>query len=74
MRPTVPQDGTRVTEACERAPFLVVATAGTTNAETIDPLPEFVDLCAAEGLRLYVDAAWPAPCPIGPAAARADRD
>ncbi|MYQ90159.1 aspartate aminotransferase family protein, partial [Streptomyces sp. SID4946] len=39
-------------------PLLVAATAGTTDAGLIDPLPEIAALCAVHGARLHIDAAY----------------
>ncbi|MFF5102408.1 pyridoxal phosphate-dependent decarboxylase family protein [Streptomyces sp. NPDC000134] len=39
-------------------PHLVTATAGTTDAGLIDPLPEIAARCAAHGARLHIDAAY----------------
>jgi glutamate/tyrosine decarboxylase-like PLP-dependent enzyme len=44
--------------ASGRVPVLIVASAGTTNAGMIDPLPACADLAQQHGLWFHVDAAW----------------
>ncbi|MEW2121651.1 aminotransferase class V-fold PLP-dependent enzyme [Streptomyces sp. NPDC005474] len=41
-----------------RGSFLVAATAGTTDAGLIDPLPQIAGLCTTHGARLHIDAAY----------------
>jgi aromatic-L-amino-acid/L-tryptophan decarboxylase len=41
-----------------RVPFMIVATAGTSNAGMVDPLSACAELAARHGLWYHVDAAW----------------
>ncbi|MFF7951807.1 pyridoxal phosphate-dependent decarboxylase family protein [Streptomyces griseorubiginosus] len=45
-------------EAIPHGPLLIAATAGTTDAGLIDPLPDIAALCAQRGARLHIDAAY----------------
>ncbi|MDO4280342.1 MAG: aminotransferase class V-fold PLP-dependent enzyme [Peptococcaceae bacterium] len=45
-------------KAAGRKPFAVVASAGTTNTGSVDPLEAIADLCAKEDMWLHVDGAF----------------
>jgi glutamate/tyrosine decarboxylase-like PLP-dependent enzyme len=48
----------REDRASGRLPFLLVGTAGTTNAGMMDPLLALAQVASQEGLWFHVDAAW----------------
>ena len=50
-------DALRVAVA-EHRPFMIVASAGTTNTGAIDPLHAIADLCESEGIWLHIDGAY----------------
>ncbi len=58
MRPDLLAEQIRKDRQAGFAPFLIVATAGTTNAGAIDPLPEIFEIAQKEKLWLHADAAW----------------
>lgn len=52
--------------AAGRAPFLVVATIGTTAAGAVDPVRPLAELAEREGLWLHADAAWGGAAALSP--------
>src|SRR5215470_5196536 len=58
MSPAALEQGIAQDLAAGRVPFLIVASAGTSNAGMVDPLNACADLAARHRLWYHVDAAW----------------
>jgi L-2,4-diaminobutyrate decarboxylase len=58
INPAALQDSLQTARATGMLPLAIVATAGTTDFGSIDPLPELADLAQTAGVWLHVDAAY----------------
>ncbi len=54
-------------DACQgKRPFAVVASAGSTNTGSVDPLDDIADLCQRSGMWMHVDGAYGASALLSP--------
>lgn len=58
LRPETVHDAVTTDRAAGRVPFLVVASAGTTNTGAVDDIAGLAAVCERESLWLHVDAAY----------------
>jgi aromatic-L-amino-acid/L-tryptophan decarboxylase len=58
MSPAHLREAITADRAAGRVPLAVVATSGTVNTGSIDPLPEIAALCREHGLWMHVDGAY----------------
>ena len=58
LRPDAREEAIARDRAAGLVPFLVAASAGTTNTGAVDPLHAIADLCERDSLWLHVDAAY----------------
>jgi aromatic-L-amino-acid/L-tryptophan decarboxylase len=71
MRVDALNDAVAEDRAAGLVPFLVAASAGTTNTGAVDPLGAVADLCQREKLWMHVDAAYAGFAALTPAGAAA---